>query len=141
MEDITDADYVHIKRVCKDVEIKKLGEYHDFFFVQTDTLLLADAFANFGNICLRLYELDSAKFISAPGLAFYAALKKTAVKLDLLTDTDMVLMVEKVMRGGICHSIDIQKLIANTQKDYDKNKKSSYLQYWDKNDLYGWAML
>ena len=61
MEDITDADYADAKRVCKDFEIKHLGEYHDLY-VQSDTLLLADVFENFRNICLRIYKLDPAIF-------------------------------------------------------------------------------
>ena len=104
MEDITDADYAHTKRVCKDFEIKNLGEYHDLY-VQSDTLLLADVFENFRNMCFEIYELDPAKFLSAPGLAWQATLKKTKVKLDLLTNIDMLLIVEKGTRGGICHSI------------------------------------
>ena len=141
MEDITDADYVHTKRVCKDFEIKNLGEYHDLY-VQSNTLLLADVFENFRNMCLKIYELDPAKFLSAPGLAWQAALKKTKVKLDLLTDIDMLLMVEKGIRGGICHSI-YRYAKANNKyiKKYDKNKESSYLQYWDVNHLYRWTML
>ena len=75
MEDITDADYAHTKRVCKDFEIKNLGEYHDLY-VQSNTLLLADVFENFRNMCLKIYELDPAKFLSAPGLVWQAALKK-----------------------------------------------------------------
>ena len=92
------------KRVCKGFEIKNLGEYHDLY-VQSDTLLLADVFENFRNMCLVIYELDPANFFSAPGLALQAALKKTKVKLDLLTDIVMLLIVEKDVRGGICHSI------------------------------------
>ena len=103
-EDITDADYPHTKTVCKDFEIKNLGEYHDLY-VQSDTLLLADVFENFRNMCLEIYEFDPTKFISAPGLAWQTALKKNIVKLDLLIDIDMLLMVEKGIRGGICHSI------------------------------------
>ena len=61
MEDITDADYAHAKRVCKDFEIASLGEYHDFY-VQSDTLLLADVFENFRNMCIEIYELDTANF-------------------------------------------------------------------------------
>ena len=56
-------------------------------------------------MCLKIYELDPEKFLSVPGLALSAALKKTPVKLDLLTDIDMSLMVEKGIRGRICHSI------------------------------------
>ena len=67
--------------------------------------MLADVFENFQNMCLDIYELDPANFLSAPGLAWQAALKKTKVKLDLLTDIDMLLMVEKSIRGGICHLI------------------------------------
>ena len=104
MKDITDADYVHAKRVYKDFEIKNLVKYLDLY-VQSDTLLLADVFENFRNMCINIYKLDSAKFISAPGLAWQAALKKTKVELDLLTDIDMLLMVEKGIREGICHFI------------------------------------
>ena len=123
MEDITDADYAHAKRVCKDFEIKNLGEYHDLY-VQSNTLLLADVFENFRNMCLKIYELDPAKFLSAPGLAWQAALKKTKVK-----------------GGEICHSIyRYAKANNKYMKDYDKNKESSYLKYWDVNNLYGWTM-
>ena len=66
MEDITDANYAHTKIVCKDFEIKNIGEYHDLQ-VQSDTLLLADVFENFRNMCLEIYELDPAKFLPAFG--------------------------------------------------------------------------
>ena len=139
LEDITDIDYRHAERVCKDFEIKNLFEYHDLY-LKSYALLLADVFDNFRKICLKIYELDPVKFISAPGLAWQAALKKTEVKLELLTDIDMLLMVEKGIRGGICHAIH-QYAKANNKymKDYDKNKESSYLKYWDVNDLYRWA--
>ena len=140
MEDITDADYMHAKRVCKDFEIKNLGEYHDLY-LKSDTLLLADVFKNFRKMCLKIYHLDPVKFLSAPGLAWQAALKKTEVKLELLTDIDTLLMVEKEIRGGICHAIHRYAKANNKyMKDYDKNKESSYLKYWDVNNLYGWTM-
>ena len=63
MEDITDADYAHAKRVCKDFELKNLGEYYDLY--GHDTLLIADVFQNFRNMCLKIYELDPSKFLSA----------------------------------------------------------------------------
>ena len=94
MEDITDADYTHVKRVCNDFQIKRLGEYYDLC-VQSNTLLVANVSENFQNMCLEIYELDSARFLITPGLAWQAALKKTKVKLDLLTDIGMLLMVEK----------------------------------------------
>ena len=67
MKYITDADYVHAKRVCKDFEIKNLGEYSDLY-VQSNTLLLVDVFKNFRNACLKIYEFDPAKFLSPPEL-------------------------------------------------------------------------
>ena len=87
--DITDADYMHGKRVCKDFEIKHLGEYHDLY-LKSETLLLVDVFKNFRKICLKIYELDPVKFLSASGLAWQAALKETDVKLELLNDNDML---------------------------------------------------
>ena len=79
MEDITDTDYTHAKRVFKEFEINNLGEYHDWY-VQSDTLLFVDVFENFRNMFLKTYELDSARFLIAPGLAWQAAFKKTKVK-------------------------------------------------------------
>ena len=61
-------------------------------YAQSDTLLLSDVFENFRNICLEIYELDSVYFASAPGLAWQACLKKTKVKLELLTDYFKLLM-------------------------------------------------
>ena len=73
IEDITDAEYAHAKRVCKDFELKNLGEYHGLY-VQNDTLLFADVFENFRNMCLKIYKLDPAKFLLTPRLARQAAL-------------------------------------------------------------------
>ena len=93
------------------------------------------------NMCLQINELDPARCFSAPGLAWKAALKKAKVKLDLLTDIDMLLMVEKGTAGGVCYSIyRYAKANNKHMTDYDKNKKSSYLEYWDVNNTYGRAM-
>ena len=70
------------KEFVKILKLKNIEEYHDFH-VQSDTLLLADVFENFRNMYLNIYELDPAKFLSTPGLAWQAALEKTKVKLDL----------------------------------------------------------
>ena len=104
MEDINDIDYRHVNNVFKRFELKNLGQYHDLY-VQTDTLLLADVFENFRDMCIKEYELDPAHFLSLPGLAWQACLKKTNIELELLTDYNMLLMVEEGTRGGICHSI------------------------------------
>ena len=110
-------------------------------YVQSDTLLLADVFENFRNKCIEIYELDLTNFPSTPRLAWQACLKNTEVKLGLLTDVDMMLMVEKGIRGGICHAIHKYTKANNKYiKDYDKNKESSCIQYLDANNLYGWAM-
>ena len=98
-----------------------MGEYHDLH-VQSDTLLLADAFKKFWIMCLEINQFDPARSLTAPWLAWQAASKKTKVKLDLLTDINMLLMVEKGIRGGIWHSIDVQKLITNTWKTMKKIK-------------------
>ena len=124
IEDITDADYTHAKRVCKEFEMKNLGEYHDLYG-PSNALLLADVFENFRNMCLKMYELDPTRFLPAPGLAWQATLKKTKVKLDLLTNINMLLMVEKGIRGEeeyVTLFIDMQKLITNNMKDYVKKK-------------------
>ena len=140
MEDIDDTDYRHGNNMFKKFKLKNLGEYHDLY-VQSDTLLLADVFENFRNMCIKMYELDRAHFLSLPGLAWQASIKKTNVKLQLLTDYDMLLMVEEGIRGGICHSIHRYAKANNKyMKNYDKNKESSYIQYLDANNLYGWAM-
>ena len=139
MEGITSVDYRYAKRVYKEFKSKNLGDYHDLY-VQSDTLLLADVFENFRNKCIEIYELDPAHFLSAPGLAWQACLKKTGVKLELLTDIDMLLMVEKEIRGGMCKAIHRYAKANNRyMESYDKNIESSYLMYLDATNLYGWA--
>ena len=92
-------------------------------------------------MCIKVYELDPAHFLSLPRLAWQACLKKTNVKLKLLTAYDMLLMVEKGIRGGICYTIHRHAKANNKyMKNYDKNKKSPYIQSLDANNLYGWAM-
>ena len=140
MENIDDIDYRHGNNVFKRFKLRNLGEYHDLY-VQSDTLLLADVFENFRNTCLKVYELDPAHFLSLPGLAWQACLKKTSIVLELLTDYDMLLMVEEGIRGGICHSIHRHAKANNKyMKNYDESRESSYIQYLDANNLYGWAM-
>ena len=140
LEDITDKDYAHAQKVFEEFKLKNLGDYHDLY-VQSDTLLLADVFENFRNKCIEIYELDPAHFLSAPGLAWQACLKKTKVELELLTDIDMLLMVEKGTRGGICQAIHRYAKANNKyMKNYDKNTTSSYLTHLNANNLYGWVM-
>ena len=102
MEDIDEIDYIHGNNVFKSFKLENLGDYHDLY-VKSDTLLLADVFENFRDMCIKEYELDPAHFVSLPGLAWQTCLKKTNIELELLTNYDMLLMVEKGIRGGICH--------------------------------------
>ena len=130
MEDITDVDYRHGKKVFEYLIKNNLGDYHDLY-VQSDTLLLADVFEHFRNMCIKVYELDPAHILSAPGLAWQACLKKTEVKLELLTDVDMLLMVEKGIRGEICHAIyRYAKANNKYMKNYNKYKEESFFQYF-----------
>ena len=141
MENITETDYIHANNVFKTFKLNNLGDYHDLY-VQSDTLLLADVFENFRKACIETYELDPADFISLPGLAWQAFLKKkTGVELELLTDYDVLLMIEECIRGGICHAVHRYAKANNRyMKDYDESKESSYIQYLDANNLYGTAM-
>ena len=93
LENISETDYAHANNVFKKFNINNLGEYHDLY-VRSDTLLLADIFENFRKSCLKNHELDPAHFVSLPGLAWQACFKKTNVELELLTDYDMLLIVE-----------------------------------------------
>ena len=140
MRGISDKDYAHLKNVCNTFNIKNLGDYHNRH-VQSDTLLLSDVFEAFRLTCLKEFELDPCFFVSAPNLSWQACLKKTNVKLELLTDIDMLLMFEKGIRGGISQAITKYAKTNNKyMKTYNKNIKSSYVQYIDANNLYGRAI-
>ena len=110
-------------------------------YVKSDTLFLADVSENFRNMCLKIYELEPTKSLSVPGLVQQTALKENKVKLDLSTHIDVLLIAEKGIRGGICHS-SYRYAKANKKylKDLDKNKNLSYIQYWYANDLHEWAL-
>ena len=139
-EGITDEDYVHAQKVWDTFNIKYLGEYHDLY-VQLDTLQLADVFESFRDKCIEIYQLDPTYFLSAPELAWQVCLKKTGVKLELLTDNDMLSMVENGTRGGMCNAVYRHaKASSKYMKNYNKNIESSYLMYLDANNLYGWSM-
>ena len=97
--------------------------------------MLADVFENFTTKCLEIYELDPIYFVSAPRLAWQACLKNTEVKLELIRDYDMILMIEKGIRGGICQAT-LRYAKANNKyiKNYDKNNESSYIECLDANN-------
>ncbi|XP_025191577.1 LOW QUALITY PROTEIN: uncharacterized protein LOC112591859 [Melanaphis sacchari] len=137
---IDNTEYQHALEVWNHFKCKTLGEYSDLY-LKIDVLLLADVFENFRDICLKAYSIDPAYYYTAPGMAFDCMLKKTAVKLELLTDYDMVLAFEKGMRGGLVQA-SMRYAKANHEKapDFDSRKPNSWLVYQDCNNLYGWAM-
>ena len=140
MEDIDEIYYRHGNNVFKSFKLDNLGDYIDLY-VKSNTLLLADVFESFRDMCFKEYELDTAHFVSLPGLAWQACLKKNNIELELLTDYDMLLMIEKGIRGGICHSIHRYAKANNKyMQNYNNNEESPYIQYLDANNLYGWAM-
>ena len=136
-EHITDEEYAHAQTVWETFECKTLGDYHDLY-VKTDVALLADVFEN---LCQEHYGLDPAHYYTSPGLSWDALLKKTGVELELFTDLEMHLFVERGMRGGI--SV-VSKRYAKANNvlvpDYDPSKPDKYIMYLDANNLYGWAM-
>ena len=105
-------------------------------------LLLSNVFETFRNNCLEHYKLDLAHFYTSPGLAWQACPKKTGVKLELLTDPDMLLMFECGIRGGITQAVHRYEKANNKYmgNEFNPKEESIFLQYLDTNNLYGWAM-
>ena len=140
-EDISDEDYAHAQKVWRVFTMEHFKDYHNLYN-ETDVLLLADVFESFRNICIKNYKLDPAHYYTAPGLAWDAALKITKVKLELLTDIDMLLMVEKGIRGGVSMISNRYGKANNKYMDdkFNPSEPSKYLTYLDANSLYGAAM-
>ena len=117
-----------------------IGDYRDLS-LKTDFLLLADVFQKFTKTCLDYYELDPCHYFSSPELSWEAMLKMTGIKLDLISDIDMHLFIEKGMRGGISYvSKRCSKANNRYMKCYDSSDESNLIMYLDANNLYGWAM-
>ena len=139
-EGIRNADYTHVQNLWAVSEIKNSGEYHNFY-AQSNRLLLADVFENFRDKCIKIYDFDPSNFLTRTRLAWQACLKESKAELELLTDIDMLLIVEKGIRGRICHATHRYSQANNKyMKNYDKNIESSFLEFLDANNLYGWAM-
>ena len=137
---ISDSDYEHAQNVWKTFGCKTMRDYHDLY-LKTDVLLLADVMTEFRKTCKKAYGLDALHNYTSPGLAWSAMLKYTEVKLDLISDPDMYLFVEKGIRGGI--STVVKRYAKSNNKyldNYDKESESVFIPYLDANNLYGWAM-
>ena len=139
-ENISDSDLVHVKNTCNTFNITNLGDYHDLY-VYLDVALLADVFENFRDTSINIDKLDPAYYLSAPGLSWHSCMKRARIKLELLTDENMLLLFEKGIRGGMCNVIQKYARANNKyMKNYDITKESIFLIYVDANNLYGWAM-
>ena len=137
---INNYNYNHVLNVWKTWNMKTFKEYLELYNV-TDVLLLADVFENFRDICLKNYGLDPVYYYTAPGLAWDAMLKMTKINLELLSDVDKLLMIEKGIRGGISIiSNRYGKANNKYMKDYNKKEAFKFLMYLDANNLYGRAM-
>ena len=117
-----------------------MGDYHDHY-LKTDVLLLTDVFEKFINTCVKYYALDPCHYFSSPELSWNAMFKMTGIELEVISDIDMHLFIEKGMRGGISY---ITKRYSKTNNkymtDYDSSEESIYIIYLDANNLYGWGM-
>lgn len=139
-EHVTAEDYNHACNVWNTLNMTTLGAYSDLY-VTLDVTLLCDIMEEFRKTCMSAYGIDPLHCYTSPGLAWQAMLKMTKCKLQLLTDIDMVLMVESAVRGGITQCVTRHvKANNNYMTDYDMTKESNYIGYFDANNLYGWAM-
>ncbi|EFA09106.1 hypothetical protein TcasGA2_TC015228 [Tribolium castaneum] len=138
--DISEHDYERAQEVWNLFDCKTLGDYSDIY-LKSDVLLLTDIFENFRKVCLKIYELDPAHYLTAPSLGWDAMLKMTGIKFELLTDIDMVHFFRKSIRGGLCQCSK-RKAVANNKflSNHDPSKPTSFIMYLDATNLYGAAM-
>ena len=139
-KDISDKDYKHAKQVWKAFGCQTMKDYHNLY-LESDVALLEDIFENFRDNCMRTHKVDLAHYYTVPGLSYDAMLKFTKVKLQLLTDPDMLLMFEKANRGGVSMiSHRLGEASNRYMENYNPLQPTKFLTYLDANNLYGWAM-
>lgn len=138
---ITDEEYDFALKIWQKFNIKTIGMYSDLY-LKTDILLLADVFENFRETCYSIYELDPAHYYTTPGLSFDSMLKYTKVEIELFTDVDMLLFIERGIRGGIVSCVK-RYAKANNQflPNFDADMEKKFLIFLDCNNLYGSSMM
>ena len=113
-------------------DIRSLGEYHDLY-LKYDVLLLADIFEYFRDHCMKCYNLDQSHYFSLPGFSWNACLRYNKVELELITNIDQYLLVEKGIRGGI-------SVVSNRASTANNKYLHKFIIALDVNSLYGFAM-
>ena len=137
---ISEKDYWKANNIWNVFKMNTMGDYHELY-LKTNVLLLAVVFEKFINTCLDYYGLDPCHYFSSPGLSWNAMLKMTKIELDLISDIDMHLFIEKRMRSGISYIAKRRSKSNNKHmRCYGSSKKSKYITYLDANNLYGWAV-
>lgn len=138
-EPILPEEYEFACHVWDKFQIKTLGEYSELY-LKTDVLLLADVFENFRDTCHTIYELDPAHYYTAPGLSFDAMLKYTNVNIELIADVDMLLFVERGVRGGIsqCSQRYVEANNKYMGKSYKPDENPNYLMYLDGKSIHNY---
>ena len=137
-EGVSGDDYRRAQKVSNTFDMKTMRDYHNLY-LKTDVLLLADVMENFRKICRTNYGLDPLWYYTAPRLAWDACLKINGVELDLISDPDMYLLIQKGIRGGIS-TITKRHAVANNKYMSNHDPKKKFISYLDAGSLYGWAM-
>ena len=138
--DVDHEKYLIAKKIYSEFNCQNMGDFHDLY-VLLDTCLLCDIFTKFRKNSMKLYDLEPCHYFSLPSYSFDAMLKLTEVKIELLTDLDMYLFIEKSLRGGVSQ-VSCRFSQANNKymgDNFDNNEKSKFITYFDANNLYGWA--
>ena len=134
---ITIKDYMTCEKIWIMFGIKNMSDYHDHY-LKKDVLLLANVFERFISACLKYYELDPSHYFSSPGLSWDAILKMTGIELEIISDIDKYLFIEKGVRGGVsCIVKRYTKANNKYMNDYNPEEPSTFITYLDKNNLCG----
>ena len=137
---ISEKNYFKAVDVWNVFKINTMGDYYDLY-LKTDVLLLADVFEKFVYTCLGYYGLDPCHYFGSPVLSWDTILKVSEIELDLISDVDMHLFIEKGIRSGISYNARRYSKANNKyMQSYDAKKPSKVITYLDGNNLYGWAM-